>query len=225
MDGIYFIVSTLAIILVLVLVVRGAAIALMLTGMDERRAYFQALSALTGTGFTTKEAESVVNNPTRRRIISWLMILGYAGVVTIIVTITTSLLTSQGVQLSINILVLMLGIFAIYLVANSEWFKKKWERFVENRIVKHSAFEESTTEDLLHFLEGYGLVRVVIKNGASLAGNPLSECRLKDKGLIVLGIERERDWIPTPRSSETIKTGDRLVVYGPLKSLRDTFSE
>jgi Trk-type K+ transport system membrane component len=52
------------------LIVRAASIALMMTGMNQKRARFQALSAFTGTGFTTKEAESVMNHPLRRKIIS-----------------------------------------------------------------------------------------------------------------------------------------------------------
>ena len=45
------------------LVVKADAVALMMTGMDEKRARFQELYAFTGTRFTTKEAESVVSNP------------------------------------------------------------------------------------------------------------------------------------------------------------------
>ena len=70
MGGIYFLLPTLLVILVSFLIIRAAAIALMMTGMDEKRAKFQALSAFSGTGFTTKEAESVINNPKRRRIVT-----------------------------------------------------------------------------------------------------------------------------------------------------------
>lgn len=55
MTGIYFVLPTLLVVLTSFLIVRAAAIALMMTGMDEKRARFQALSAFTGTGFTTRE--------------------------------------------------------------------------------------------------------------------------------------------------------------------------
>jgi len=97
MDGLYFLVPTLLVIFVSFLVIRAAAIALMITGMSEKRAGFQALSAFTGTGFTTKEAEHVVNNPLRRRIISWVMILGNVGIVTVIITATSSLSPVKGI--------------------------------------------------------------------------------------------------------------------------------
>ena len=65
------------------LIVRVGAIALEMTGMDKAKARFQALSAFSGTGFTTREAEMVVNHPRRRKIATYLMILGNAGIVTV----------------------------------------------------------------------------------------------------------------------------------------------
>ena len=49
------------------------SVALEATGMERARARFQAMSALTGTGFTTREAENIVGHPRRRLIIGWMM--------------------------------------------------------------------------------------------------------------------------------------------------------
>jgi len=186
MDGLYFLVPTLLVVFVSFLIVRAAAIALMMTGMDRKRAVFQALSAFSGTGFTTKEAEFVVNNPVRRRIVSWLMILGNAGIVTVIITATSSLVTSEGYQLSINVLVLLVGLYLIYKVATHKGFIRRWESFIEDKLVKSATFEEGATEDLLHLLEGNGLVRAFITESSSHIGSSLSECELCEKGLLVL---------------------------------------
>jgi len=83
------VVAALSLVLILSLsffFVRVASVALKLTGLPEEDARFQALSALTGTGFTTMDAELIVNYPIRRKIISWLMILGNLGVVSIVST-------------------------------------------------------------------------------------------------------------------------------------------
>jgi len=122
MGGLYFLVPTLLVIFASFLIVGAAAIALMMTGMDEKRARFQALSAFSGTGFTTKEAESVVNHPSRRRIVSWLMILGNAGIVTVIVTATSSFITSKRYHLPINAFILLIGIYVIYKVVTHKGF-------------------------------------------------------------------------------------------------------
>ncbi len=219
MPGLYFLFPTLLAILIFFLVVRAASVALMMTGMEKNKARFQALSAFSGTGFTTREAESVVNHPQRRKIITWLIIFGNAGIVAVIVTTTTSFATSKAHHLPINIVVLALGIFLIYKIATYKKFTMKWEKFIEKRLLKSPTFEEAATEDLLHFLEGYGLVKKIVVGGSALVGKSLRESRLNEKGAIVLGIEREKSWIPVPEASERIKRDDKLVVYGPLKVL------
>lgn len=220
MSSLYFLFPTLLTVLVSFLFVRASSIALMMTGLDKNKASFQALSAFSGTGFTTKEAESVVNHPQRRKIVRWLMIMGNAGIVTVIVTATSSMTTSSAYQLPMNILILIVGILLIYRLARYRGFTRKWEHFIENRLIKSPAFEESATEDLLHFLEGYGLVKKIILDEHPLIGKTLGETKLNKKGILVLGIEREKKWIPTPKSTEKILAGDHLVVYGPLTVLK-----
>ena len=72
------------------------SLALEATGMERSRAYFQALSALSGTGFTTKDAETVVNHSTRRWIVTWLMFFGNAGFITVLILIIISFQSNLG---------------------------------------------------------------------------------------------------------------------------------
>ncbi len=225
MTGLYFLLPTLVAIFISFLVVRAAAIALMMTGLDKKRAVFQALSAFTGTGFTTREAERVVGHPKRRLIISWLMILGNAGIVTVIVATTTSMVKSGGARLPLNILFLIIGILVIYRVATSKGFVRSWEDYIEEKLVKHRVFEEAPVEDLLHILEGYGLVRAVVGEDSTLAGKALSEIRAGEKHIIFLGIERGHEWIPAPKATEKILGGDRVVAYGHVDTLKEHFRE
>ena len=220
MSSLYFLFPTLLAILISFLFVRAASIALMMTGLEKHKAKFQALSAFSGTGFTTKEAELIVNHPVRRKITRWLMIMGNAGIVTVIVTATSSFTTSAGYQLPLNIFLLIIGIFFIYKLASSRGFGRKWENFIEKKLIKSSGFEESTTEDLLHFIEGYGLVKKIISEKSPMIGLSIAKLELNKKGILVLGIEREKSWIPTPKPSEILKDYDRLIVYGPLDTLK-----
>jgi hypothetical protein len=197
----------------------------MMTGLEKSRARFQALSAFSGTGFTTREAELVVNHPVRRKIVRWLMIWGNAGIVTVIVATTSSFSASAGYFVPVNVLVLAAGLFVIYKLASSRGFTRRWEQFIEKKLIKSPGFEESATEDLLHFLEGYGLVKKIVYEGSVLVGKTLEESRLNEKGILVLGIEREKSWLPTPKATETLIVNDSLVVYGPLPALRLKFEE
>jgi len=223
MTGLYFLAPTFFTIICSFMIVRAAAIALMMTGLDKDRAKFQALSAFSGTGFTTHEAESVMKHPLRRKIVSWLMVLGNAGIVTVIVSSTSSLVSSKGSDIAVNGLLLVAGVLIIYNLATRSRLISTWEAFVEKRLMKSRAFEEGDTEDLLHFIEGYGLVKVMVGEDSFLLDRSLNEFHLPQQGLLVLGIERERKWVPVPHATEKIMAGDRLIVYGALTVVNEIF--
>lgn len=220
MTGIYLMVPTLLVIFFSFLVVRTGAIALMMTGLEREKASFQALSAFSRAGFTTREAEIVVSNPQRRRIITWLIIIGNAGLVALIVSATSSIATSSGYQLPISIGILALGIFIIHRLMKLSGWVRRWESFIENRLAKTKIVEESTTEDLLRFREGFGLLRLTITSDSPYIGSYLSELNVPKSDFLVVGIERGKEWISHPRSRTKINEDDRLVVYGDLRILK-----
>ena len=226
MSGLYYLFPTLVAIFISFLIVRVGAIALMMTGVERPKAVFQSLSAFTGTGFTTREAEVVVNNPLRRKIVSVLMILGNAGIVAVIISATSSVVTSKVHELPIHFILLLIGIYLIYRLGKSRGFIQKLETFIERRLVRFSVFEEGAAEDLLHFLEGYGLIKKTIDKESQLVDVPLAEWRFRSQDILILGIERGKEWIPVPAKHHTkVQEGDKLVLYGNLKSLREILEE
>jgi len=104
------------------LIVRIGAIALEMTGMERSRARFQALSAFSGTGFTTREAESVVNHPHRRKIVMYLMIMGNVGIVSVIATLVLSLKETGVFRPSLNLVIIVVSIFVLYRIASRREF-------------------------------------------------------------------------------------------------------
>jgi len=226
MSGLYLLLPTFLVIILSLLVVWAGGIALAMTGMDEKKARFQALSAFTRTGFTTKEAELVTRNTRRRTIVTWLMILGNAGIVTVIVTATSSLAsTTSGSAIGIGIALLVASIAIIYLIAKYTPLVKIWGRFVEKRLIDSEFFEEGVSEDLLHLSEGYGLVKIFVTEDSPLIGHTLLEANTPDNNFWVVGIERAKDWISLPRSREKIQEKDRLIVYGNVEHLKTAFAK
>ena len=69
MVGIVGVIASLTVLGLSLVITRIATTALSLTGLSWEAAKFQARSAFTGTGFTTSEAERVVDHPVRRRVI------------------------------------------------------------------------------------------------------------------------------------------------------------
>jgi hypothetical protein len=223
MGSVYLLLPTFLVIVVSVLVVRAGAIALVFTGMEESKARFQALSAFTRTGFTTREAETVMRDPRRRRIVTWLIIVGNAGLVTVIVTATSSLSSTTGSWLWINVAILAVGIYLIYLIVKRTPLLEMWQRFVEKRVKPSPFIEESAPEDLLHYAKGYSLLRIPITQDSPFIGHSLAEANKPKNAFWIVGIERGKDWISLPRSKKSIKEEDKLVVYGELAYLKEVF--
>lgn len=224
MGGFYHLVPTLVAVIVALLIIRVGALALMMTGMSFETAKFQALSAFSGTGFTTRESERVVNNARRRKIISWLMVFGNAGIVTVIVTASSSFTKMERLETGINLLVLIGGLLLFLAVTRFKPLVRRWESFVEGRLRRLSIFEEDTSVDeLLHLTEGYGVVRIRLEHHSALIGKTLGEVNSSLDHSFVLGIERDKDWIPTPRLSRKLMAEDYLVIYGHLDNISKHF--
>lgn len=81
------IVAALVLVTLSLIVTRVGAAALEATGVSRDLAQFQARSAFTGVGYTTAEAESVAGHPVRRRLILLLMLLGNAGLVSVVASL------------------------------------------------------------------------------------------------------------------------------------------
>ena len=225
MNGSYFLIPTLMAIFLSMLFIRAGAIALMLTGMHYDQAKFQALSAFTATGFTTREAEKVVNHPVRRKIISWLMIGGYAGIVAVTVSGTSTLIDSTAQNIPRVALIFTLGMALIYLLARHTGLNQRWEDLVERWLYRSSLFEFEPVEELLHLAEGFGLVKIEIKDDSPLIAHSIVQLGRKYKEILVLGLERKKAWIPARGMSESLQAGDLLIVYGHLERLKEEFAE
>ncbi len=107
-----------AIVLIILAIVKIGSIAFQLTGMEPKMAMFQSLSAFTNTGFTTSAAEDVVRNRKRRVIASVLIIMGYIGIVGVIVTLVRSFAIEVGTWLPTlkRLVFVLLGLYVLYFI-------------------------------------------------------------------------------------------------------------
>jgi len=210
----------IAIIVIFFLVVRIATAVLKLTGMDEKTARFQAISAFTGTGFTTKEAETILEDQIRRKTISALMILGKVGIVSVIASLFFSFgkgdLTSDLWKATI----LLAFIFILYKITTLGSFSRALNKFIEKRIVARGIVRQKSLEELFSLPKGYGLAQLTVVNDSKENGLTLAEAGFIKKDILVLSIERKNKLIPFPHAQDAIKEGDRLLCYGLIKNIK-----
>ncbi|HVL95943.1 MAG TPA: TrkA C-terminal domain-containing protein [Solirubrobacteraceae bacterium] len=206
--------SILVVVLLSLLITRIATMALVLTGMSREQARFQARSALTGVGFTTAEAESVVGHPVRRRIVMALMLVGGAGVVTVLGGVMLSFAGDDG-RNGLKLAILVGGLAALVVLARSRRVDRFLQRPIEWGLRRFTDIEVRDFESLLHLAEGNVVIELGIDPGEWLDGRTLADADLRGEGVVVLGVQRpDGSYLAVPRGDTELRAGDTVIAYG-----------
>lgn len=204
-------------------ITRLATVALTMTGLSEEAAKFQARSAFTGTGFTTAEAESVVDHPVRRRIIMALMVVRSAGLISIIISLILSFVGSDtGMDKLVRLGYLAGGVLGLWLIAQSRWLDRGMKLLIAKGLTRWTHLDTRDYASLLHLSGQYTVMELHVREGEWLAGRQLKQCRLHQEGVLVLGIYRsDGSYLGVPRGDTEIEVGDTLILYGRSESVRE----
>ena len=209
-------ISLLVTIALSLLITRIASVALTMTGLSRDVARLQARSAFTGVGFTTAEAEKVVNNPVRRRILMLLMLLGNAGVVTAISSLVLTFVGTTDVQGKlVRLGLIILGIGLIWVLSASRWLNRSLSRLINWALNRWTRLNIRDYASLLQLSQDYRVSELQIEQQDWLANKSLSDVNLTDEGVLVLGIHRkDGSYIGAPVGETCIRPGDTIILYG-----------
>jgi hypothetical protein len=219
------IVSLLLVISISILVTRVASVALTHTGLSTDAARFQARSAFTGVGFTTSESEQVVNHPVRRRILMLLMLLGNAGIVTAVSTLILTFVNvgSTG-PIALRIVLLVTGIVVLWGVASSRWVDQHLSQLISWALKRYTNLPVHDYVGLLHLADGHTVTEFKVGTRDWLANKTIRESRLRDEGILLLGITRpDGTYIGGADGPTTIQADDILILYGRESCLENLF--
>jgi amino acid transporter len=198
------------------------SIALEATGMERRRARFQALSALTGTGFTTREAEDIVGHPRRRLIASWMMFLGSVGIILflliLLVVVVVGVKPAKPTSASLIIVsaippIVFLVLFWIGVLDKLATLIVNW--------MKRSAYftSEVSIHEIVHRAGDYSIARLTIGRKAPEVGNKIGDISLAKHEITILAIERGDKTLAFPEAKETVEAGDHVLCYGKTEEI------
>lgn len=217
----YALVSLIIIIALSMLTVRVGAIALEMTGMSRDMARFQALSAFSGAGFTTEEAETVLAYPARRRIVQTLIRLGSVGVITAIASLVLSF-TSAPTSPE-RIVVLFGSALLLVGLSRTSWFNRLVNPFIRQALRRTATLELRDYTGLLRLSGNHQVADFVVREGEWLANETLADLQLDEhEDILVLGIRRsDGTYVPAPSGSDEIRAGDTVIAYGEEARLHD----
>jgi hypothetical protein len=221
-----FLIAAVSLPIVLALsliIIRVGTTALMLTGLSRETARFQAHSAFTGVGFTTAEAELIMQHPVRRHMIMALMMLGNVGIA---ITIAVLMIAFQGIPhakgLTTGLFTLIGSLLAIWGLATSSWVERHLTRLVTAALKKFTHLDVRDYVSLLELSKGFSVSELLVEEGDWLAGKTLAESGLAREGVLVLGIRRHHgEYVGAPSGQSHIVPKDTVVLYGPLNRIRE----
>lgn len=214
--------AVLVVVSLSVLATRVGALALEATGLSADAARFQAQSMFTGVGYTTSEAESVMGDPARRRVASWLMLLGNAGIVSIIASLVLGFSAAGPRQAAQRIGVLVIGLAVVLALVRSDRVARLLRRRLERLLARWTAADIRDYTRLLGITGDYAVQESVVGAEDWLAGRELEELDLPGEGVVVLGVRRhDGTYIGAPGATTRLEAEDVVLLYGHEEQLAD----
>ncbi len=207
-----------AVLLVGLLITRVATVMLTFTGLSRDLAWFQARSAFSCCGFTTREAERIAEHPVRRRIIMFLMLMGNGTVVlaiTSLVPFVIRLSEAETGSLFSSLFIFGASLFLLWVLAASKWVDRRLFLLIGWALRTFTRLDVRDYHGLLHLSEGFTVLEVPVKADHWATGSNLMQLRLADEGIQVLGIQRVNGaYVGTPTGETYVRSGDTLLLYG-----------
>lgn len=209
-------VATFLIVTVLTLAFgRLATGALIATGLPPEIASFQARSAFSGAGFTTTEAENVINHPARRRIIATTMLVGSLGTPTMIVTVALGFAAPGPGNTWERVLVALSGMLLILLaILNrpmTHWLVGVGQRYATKRLIPALDAEPTVLLQLGRDFE-VDVLKLTADPDETVRGlRGLDQAFPRVK---VLGVRRGDEYFGESPIDITLAAGDELILYG-----------
>jgi TrkA-C domain len=219
------IITLFVIVFFSLLAVRVATTALTMTGLSYDTASFQSYSAFFGVGFTTREAELVVNHPVRRRIIRDLILAGNIGVTSSLATLVATLLQSPNSLHPLWVIAMVtIGIFAVLYFSKIRFVRRTIDYWIQNSLRRAGIVRALDYELLLRIERGYCVSEYVVEDWCPIANKALHDSRPKDYGVVVLAIRRNNEFLPgLPQPNDVILVGDVVTLYGEEHSIQRLF--
>jgi hypothetical protein len=192
------------------------------TGLERKVARFQAISMLTGTGFTTGESELIIDHPIRRKLGAFLILFG-AFSLAVIISAITNLLTESFYTMEIAYIAG--GMFALLFILKLPRMQKILTEKLKSELKEHYELGDLPITDVLLLDEDDVVRDISIGENSPFTGKKFNEIIQNEEDIMLLFIKRGDLNIRSKAPNTTIKQGDRIIVYGNNPLISEKFKE
>lgn len=208
------------------LITKIATIALIHTGLSTDSAKFQSRSAYTGVGFTTSESEKILNHPVRRRIIFNLMIIGNAGIVTVMSSLILTFILPETLASKLyGLLIVVVGMALVFWGIRSKWVDRVLSAVITRMLKRYTDLDIQDFAAILHLKDDFRISEKLILKTDWMANKVIRDLNLREEGLTILGIDRHgEDYLGSPNGNAIILPEDVITVYGKSEVIKSVFN-
>lgn len=223
------IITLLVVLFLSLITTRIATLALMHTGVSKQVARFQARSALSTCGFTTTEAERIMNHPVRRKIIMILMLLGNVGMITVLSSLIMTFIHigADSIPVYVKMLILFGGLLFLWALSTNKWVEAKLARMIDFFLDRYTELKIGNLHHLLHHYDDYKVVELALNADSPLVGQLFKDNLTRAQGVMILGVRRSNStYIGFPDADFKFMENDSITVYGlkkDIETVRDSF--
>lgn len=219
-------ISLFLIVFLSALVTRIAAIALAHTGLSTQSARFQARSAYTGTGFSTDESENIMNHPVRRKIVFNLMLIGNAGIVTVMSSLILTFVLPDSLSSKLyGLLIVVVGMLILWWAVKSDVINRALSKVIDKMLRKYTDLEVQDYAAVLHFKDNYKISEKKIDGNDWMCHKTLQELNLREEGITILGVDRkDKPYFGSPSGSFELLANDLITVYGKADGIKSVYN-
>ena len=216
---------SLIIILVLsVLITKIASESLIHTGLSKEMARFQARSAFTGVGFTTRESESIANHPVRRKIIMSLMLIGNIGIISALALLMLTFVNISENKTAniIRVSIIAGSLIGLWLLSKSKWLEQLLAKIIKIALKRFTSLNIKDYVEILNLKNEYEISVITVNSDDWIANKKIKDINLREEGINLIGIQRkDGTYIGTPFGDTKITVDDQLTLYGRKKNLKN----
>ncbi|NOK57505.1 MAG: potassium transporter TrkA [Chloroflexi bacterium AL-W] len=100
-------------------------------------------------------------------------------------------------------------------LATSPWVDRRLAKIIDRALDRYTAIDVQDYASLMQLAGSYRLIELHINEKDWLANRTLAEAKLRDEGVVVLGVHRKNGvYLGVPDGTTIMQPKDRLIVYG-----------
>jgi hypothetical protein len=149
-----------------------------------------------------------------------LIILGNAGMVTVIATLVASFTQVSGYTwFFIRLSIIVGGIFGLYQLIMRSNVSRRIPAWLQRPIMNRILGEVPAVEEIFRVEKAWAISLVMIEGSSKSIGQSVADITAEGD-IEILGIDRADTYLTRPSSGEKIVKGDRLLVYANRKAVK-----